>query len=169
MRKYINIGVVVAGVLATGFLANSMVIADEKHDHPAESSQDPAQMQKMMEKHMKEMKTMLKLNSDQEKSFDAFAKQKHAMMKGMMDNKQAMMKGKDMDHGKKGDMQGGQMAMMEMMSHMSFEQRLKMMKEHGEKMLATSEAGNKFYSSLSAEQKKKLNEMPKHMDDSKKH
>jgi len=155
MRNYIKIGLEV-----TGILVGSIVIADDKHHSDQSMTGDPAQMQQMMEKRMAMMKDMLKLNADQEKKFDAFAKQKNAMMEDMLGTNQAMMK--DMDHNKMSDkqgMQGGQMAMMQMQSNLSFEQHLKMMEEHGEQMLATSKSGKNFYSSLSAEQKKQLNNM----------
>lgn len=182
MNKYIKIGFVVAGTFVS-----FMVSADEQH-HPAKGNQnmmgDPAQMQQMMEKRMDMMKSMLKLNAGQERSFNAFKKQKNAMMKDMMKNKQAMMKNMTgMKPDKMGDMQdkkhmegmqgqqdtrSGQMAMMQMMSNLSFEQRMKMMEEHGKKMLATSKAGMEFYNSLTSEQKKKLTDMPKQMKGMKK-
>ncbi len=170
------------GIIAASFLASSLAFASQHH-HGNQASQgmmgDPAQMQKMMEDRMKMMKSELKLNAEQEKAFDAFARQKQAMMQEMMKNRQAMMKNmkgsqmgnmqghQGMQGGQMGNMQGqgGMMmgGMMQMMSSMSFEQRLKMMQDHGEKMLATARAGKKFYNSLSSDQKKKLNDMPKKM------
>jgi len=171
MNKYIKIGVVVAGAFVSG-----MVSADEQH-HSAQGSQnmmgEPAQMQKMMEKRMGMMKSMLKLNAGQEKSFNAFIKQKNAMMKdmnGMKPDKMGNMQDKKHMQSMQGQqhMRGGQMAMMQMMSNMSFEQRMKMMEEHGKKMLATSKAGKEFYNSLTSEQQKKLTDMPKQMKGMKK-
>ncbi len=170
------------GIIVAGLLASSLAFANPQHHEQsgqgAMGMGDPAQMQKMMEQRMKMMKSELKLNAQQEKYFDAFASQKQAMMQEMMKKRQAMMKNmkgqKGMQGGQMGNMQGqggmkggqmgmGQGGMMQMMAGMSFEDRLKMMQDHGEKMLATASAGRKFYNSLSSSQKKKLNEMPKKM------
>lgn len=113
---------------------------------------DPAQMQQMMEHRNQMMKSNLNLTPDQEAKFRKFAGQQQEMMKSMMERRQKMMQGG-----------GGRQGMMQHMANMRFDERMKMMQENAERMQAMSKAGMEFYNSLSAEQKKKLNDMPKQM------
>jgi len=169
MKRHIKIG-----FIATSILVSSVVFAKDSH-HPAQGNHNmmdgPAQIQKMMDERMEMMKSGLKLNAKQEKAFNTFVQLKKSMMKDMMEFKQARMKGSQMDnmHGKKGmqDQKGmmGSHNNMDgktgMTSRVSFMQKMVRMQEHAKKLQATSKAGKKFYSSLSAEQKKMLDNMPK--------
>ncbi|VAW98435.1 hypothetical protein MNBD_GAMMA21-805 [hydrothermal vent metagenome] len=163
MKKLILISVITASALISGIT--------HAKDTMGKACK---QSEKMMEKRMEMMKSDLKLDAKQEKAFAAFAKQKKALMKDMMDQKKAGMKGM----GGSKEMQGGQMdkkgmqaqqgmrgktGMMGMMSNLSFEERMNFMQKHAEKMTSTSKAGKNFFNSLTAEQKKKLNDMATNM------
>lgn len=111
-----------------------------------------AQVQQMMDQRSQMMKSTLKLTPAQETKFNKFADlQKNAMNK-MMQRRQQMMQGG-----------GGRQGMMSQVASMSFDQRMTLLKENAESMLSISEAGMDFYNSLSAEQKKTMNDMPKQM------
>lgn len=113
---------------------------------------DPARMQQMMEHRKQMMKSMLNLTPEQEARFQKFAAQQQEMMKSMMERRQKMMQDP-----------GGRQGMMQHMMGMRFDERMKMMEENAGRMQAMSKAGMEFYRSLSPEQQKKLNEMPKQM------
>ncbi len=163
MKKIIPVSFIAASLLISG-----MIQAKDTMDMKGDQSQ-------MMEKRMQTMKTELKLNAKQEKAFDAFAKRKKILMQDMMNQKQAGKKNmsgtKDMHGGQMNNMQGkkgmqsqqGMGGMMGMMSKLSFEERMNFMQSHAKKMSATAKTGKKFFRSLSAEQKKKLNAMTKNM------
>ncbi len=159
-------------VIATSILISGITHAQDTMGMACDKSQ------KMMEKRMEMMKSDLKLNAEQEKAFAAYTEQKKSLMKDMMKQKQAGMKGmgnsKDMHSGKMDKMQGkkgmqaqqgmrGKTGMMGMMSNLSFEERMNFMQKHAEKMTATSKAGKNFFNSLTKEQKTKLNSMAKNM------
>jgi len=184
MKKHIKTAFIV-----TSILASSLVIAKDKS--PAmQGNQDmmgsSAQMQKMMDQRAEMIKTSLKLDKKQEKAFSAYIERKKSMMEDMMGLKQASMKNtKGMQGGQMGDMQGkksmqdhhgakasqqgmmgnqqGMGGKMGLISVMSFIERMNFMQKHAKKMSATSKTGRKFYKMLSAEQKKKLDDMPKNM------
>lgn len=166
MKRHIKIG-----LIATSILVSSVVIAKDDQ-HPAQGNQNmmggPAQMQQMMDKHMEMMTFGLNLNARQEKAFNAFVQQKKSMMKdmtGMRGGQMGNMRGKKGMHGQRGMMgsQNGMGGKMGMTSSMSFVERMKLMQKRAKSMLATSKAGKKFYNTLSEEQKKKLDDMPKNM------
>lgn len=113
---------------------------------------DPARMQQMMEHRNQMMKSTLNLTPAQEARYQKFAGQQQEMMKSMMQRRQKMMQGG-----------GGRQGMMQHMTNMRFDERMKMMQENAERMQAMSRAGMDFYNSLSPEQQKKLNDMPKQM------
>ncbi len=167
MRTLMKITVLSAGLLAAG-----AVVAEEEHHRGSAAGQsggmgmmgDPARMQKMMEERMRMMKAELKLDAEQAKAFDAFAKRKQAMMKEMMAHH------KEHGHGGQGGMgkgmQGGtgkgsmgQGGMMGKMAGVPFAERMKMMEAHARKMLETAQAGQRFYNTLTPAQKKKLDAM----------
>ncbi len=166
MKKIIPVSFIAASILISG-----MIQAKDTMDMKGDQSQ-------MMEQRMAMMKTELKLNSRQEKAFDAFAKRKKILMQDMINQKQAGMKNmsgtKDMHGGQMNNMQnkkgmqaqqgmGGNMGMMGVMSKMSFEERMNFMQQHAKKISATAKTGKKFFKSLDAGQKKKLNDMTKNM------
>jgi Spy/CpxP family protein refolding chaperone len=111
-----------------------------------------AQLQQMMDQRSHMMKSTLKLTPAQETKFNKFADlQKNAMNK-MMQRHQQMMQGG-----------GGRQGLRSQVATMSFDQRMTVLKENAESMLSISKAGMDFYNSLSAEQKKTMNDMPKQM------
>jgi len=111
-----------------------------------------AQMQQMMDQRSQMMKSTLKLTPAQEAKFNKFADQQKSAMSKMMQRRQEMMQGG-----------GGRQGMMSHMANMPFNERMKMMQENAEQMQAMSKAGMDFYNSLSPEQQKQLNDMPKQM------
>ena len=116
MKHSIKIALIAASLFVSGaaFARDDQNMKDHDSHHAGQSKQNTAgnqmPMDKMLDMRMQMMKSELKLNKNQEKAFNAFVKQKKALMQDMMDKMMSGKKGAMGMNGMQGNM-GNQQGM----------------------------------------------------------